>query len=465
MVCLVGCKEDCVLSFSFNEKEIGEDGGSFFVDVIAEVPWSVKCIEGSASLLVTNGTGPESVYVTILENHNLTPIKHVLLLTSSDGEYSDRLVINQKEPFGVEISKADSISYEGGTYELVCKANYEITSVKYPEWMTLVSSRGVKNNYYTFEVEPNKTGMSRTGELSFVGEKQTSKVNVYQYSYEPKGIDFSSFPEAVPIILDSNTQEVDLIRIPINPIPEYAGLENVAVACGWPDICKGYMDGTDLCLQFTSAVTNKRAAMDLVFFCNGKRIGTTSILPVLGKIPSGSNFNVYTGQEFYLNTNIPDDYIKVEIPKGVPVKYLGKKALMAEKPGEYTIYLIHLLTGQTEEIHINAHRYLASAYLSSKFDWGGAWDVKIIGEVKGKNIKNYTTCFFDKGSGIQIPLNKKESAGQPGSDRIKNEYGFSIVAYSLDELERKISKFKFVFTGYINGEKTEIVIPVSPKKP
>lgn len=465
VLCLAGCKEDSVLSFSFNEKEVGEGGSSFTVDVLAEVPWSVKCIEGNAIVNTSEGTGPGSVLVNIPKNNNLTPIEHILLLTSSDGKHSDRLVINQKERLGLEILKADTISCDGGHYELACATNDEITSVKYPEWMTLVSSRGVKNNYYTFEVEPNKTGKVRRGEFTFVGKNKTSTIHINQDSYAPKGLNLTNFPEAVPIVFESNTSEVDLIRIPLTPIPEYAGLEHVSVTCEWPEICKCYMDGTDLCLQFTSSAAYKGIEMDLVFYNNGKRIETTSILPVFGKIPSDNRYNVHTGQEFDLSTLVPSKYIGVEIPEGVPVKYLGEKTLVAEKPGEYTVYLTHLLTGQKEEVNINAHHYLASAYLSYRFDWGSVWDVEITGEIKGKNIENYTSCFVDTGRGIQVPLNKQESYGEPASDKTKNKYFFSIVAYSLDELERKISNFRFLFTGDINGEKTEIEIPVSPKKP
>ena len=341
--------------------------------------------------------------------------------------------------------------------------NDNITSVEVPEWITFTSSRALKDYTYTFEAKPNKSGGPRRDVIRLRGSDSSDYVLVEQDSYNPTSIKLNLTDKAIPVTYKNQRTLSDVVSIPFTMEPEYADLSKITISSDLRSDCVLSLSDGNLNIQFCDWNLMNGGVKYVRFYSDGKKIGDSAILPVYGELPDFSDVTVFAGQEITLSTLVAADYISVTADKDAVV-YLGNKKLKPLKTGKHTVTITHTLTGEEKEMTIDARLYMINAYVSYSYAWGSWWDVKITGEVRGADISNYTSLYVDGNSGIQVPLNKQIAEDSSKTDKVKNVYMFSIIAGNKAEFEKKISKFKFIFSGTIGGEVVTDEVYVSPKR-
>ena len=103
LVILAGCsKESSHVSFSTREISVGSEASSFSVNVEADCQWSIRCIEGNVQIQALISSGSGTINVLVPKNGSYEDVQHAVVIESSDGEASDKLLINRKRPMGTK---------------------------------------------------------------------------------------------------------------------------------------------------------------------------------------------------------------------------------------------------------------------------------------------------------------------------------------------------------------------------
>ncbi|MCR5019045.1 MAG: BACON domain-containing protein [Bacteroidales bacterium] len=105
-------------------------------------------------------------------------------ITFSNEAGSEKVTITQKQKGAIIVTENTfSVSYEGGTVSVKVKANVEVScsiAEDAAEWISLVTSKGLTENDYTFEVLENETYVERTGIITFSSEAGSEQVTITQ---------------------------------------------------------------------------------------------------------------------------------------------------------------------------------------------------------------------------------------------------------------------------------------------
>ena len=174
VLCMVGCSEEEEpqrVSFSFREVEVESQCDPVKMIVNANCSWHIQSDNRSLGFSAYNGTGTDTITITVPENDKYETVTYRATIFSDDRTSTDQLIVKQKEKPGLEMGNTLGISEAGGVIELPVKTNDKIVSVKTPDWITFTSSRALTGYTYTFTVEPNKTGEKRSGFIWIYGER------------------------------------------------------------------------------------------------------------------------------------------------------------------------------------------------------------------------------------------------------------------------------------------------------
>lgn len=225
------------------------------------------------------------------------------------------------------------------------------------------------------------------------------------------------------------------------------------------------MKGNDLILQFEQGVVGGWSQQIPVYFYHEDNlIATLPIQTISGEVHFYTGRRDFViGEEFTIKADIPEEHADITISDKEILEYMGNYTFRAIKEGKCTVSCKNKWSNKTASIIITVKDMIVDAYMSYSFDWGSMWDVQLVGEVRGKDITKYTTCFVDENRSIQTPLNKM-SGSSDGTDYLKNDYFFTIIAQNKEELEYKISKFTFHAEGTKGGKKFSVKTQVRAKK-
>ena len=460
-------KESSHVSFSTREISVGSEASSFSVNVEADCQWSIRCIEGNVQIQALISSGSGTINVLVPKNGSYEDVQHAVVIESSDGEASDKLLIKQGKAYGYETKPTSMLSCEGQEFDISLSTNDQIESVDAPEWITFLSSRALTPYTYSFKAEPNKSGAQRKGTITFRGKHKNKAVTIEQDSYEPTGVDVSLVPDVAPIFYIDNTVKCELLRFPVSAIPEYADLSKISVSHSHTMVCKAYMDGNDLCIQYDDGYGGSGYPIE-IYFNNkeGKTLKKISVKPLFTNLPGKMKYRTYTGRIF--NPGVAksiQNYFDFELPEDGSIIHLGDFEFQVLAEGTHTFYLYNRMINKKMEVTVEAQKVLMDAYLDYYFDWGFMWSVTIVGTVKAHNMTDYACAFIDGNRALQMPLNKIEAFAGETTEYVENRYSFEIIADGKKDLENKISNFKFTFGGKIDGETFSKSIQVSPKKP
>lgn len=176
-------KDAIILS---NEKmEIGQEGGNISVSVNTNVDYTVEipAFCGWISVSSTRALSPQTSTFFIEENTELDKREGEIYFIHED--IADTLKIYQSGGAILVLNK-NSYELEGGaaTISVELKSNIEYTVSISEDWISEVSTRAVSSSTKNFNISTNKTGKSRTGEITFMTSdgKKSSTVTITQAS-------------------------------------------------------------------------------------------------------------------------------------------------------------------------------------------------------------------------------------------------------------------------------------------
>lgn len=189
ILCLVGCSKDVPqkVEFVLNEIEIPHIGKQISVDVIANCEWNISSNSQDITILEPHGEGDSHSIINIKGNFSYDKKEHILVVTSQDGSSTDFIYLKQNSLYALNIQEPSLVNEEGGEFDIQLETNDTINDVKVPQWVSIMSGRGLKGCTYSFFAEPNETRQEREGEIIFKGSNTgVKKINIKQDSYSPK---------------------------------------------------------------------------------------------------------------------------------------------------------------------------------------------------------------------------------------------------------------------------------------
>lgn len=457
VLCLAGCKEDQSVSFTVHEAEVDCEGTRLTIGIQANCPWTITDEANKTITDQKTGTGSITTQVAIFSSSSYDDQTYRVIITSEDGSSSDVLTIRQKAKPAILADNIGLISEEGGTFDIPVKTNDNITSVDTPDWITFTSSRALTGYTYTFTAEPNKTGAVRKGTVSFKGSAANGAVEVTQDSYAPTGIDLEKTSNVAVITFMEGKNISYPVSIPLTAIPEYADPSKLTVQAHLALRCNASIKDGNLILQFEQGVMGGGIQQPPVYFYRGEElIATMPIRTVSGDIHFYTGKRRFAvGEEFSLKATVAEEDVEISLSDESMLEYLGNWMFRALKEGTCTVSCTNKWSGKTVSTDITVEDLIVDAYMEYCYDWGSMWDVSIVGEVRGKGITEYSTCFVDGNRAVQTPLNKISGVSD-GTDYLKNSFSFTIIAQNRSELEYKISQFTFHAEGTRDGKKFSV---------
>lgn len=462
VLCLAGCSSEDPQSVAFSMKEMTVDSKSNFikVDIQSNCAWTIRPEKGNPVSSMDAGVGPATITVSVKENVTYDDMAHAIAIYSEDGTSADRLNITQKAAFGLEAVAPDMLDCEGGTFDVKVNTNDEIEKVDVPEWITFTGSRALTGYTYTFTAEPNKTGSPRTGSVRIVGKNKATQFDVKQDSYAPTGVDVSGIPKVVPIIWEGFSTVAEPLFYPIQIIPEYADYSKLSVKSSVEEVFKASIVDSTVKIEFEPGYGSSINKHRLDFFSGDVKIASAEFSAIQETLYDYKKITTCKGSTFSIPTNfLQTKYYDFILPENGGITYLGNFKFKANIEGDYKITMVSLLSGRTKDIDVKVSKYVAKASASYSVDvtpW--IWNIKLSGSIASEKISNCVSYFIDKGSNVQVPINKKESSTT--TNTINNTFQDFIVAYSVNELKSILSNFVFVFEATIDGEKIAEEIPL-----
>lgn len=451
--------------FITQDISVNADAHRLNLTIEANCPWTITDQKNKVYAETKEGYGSLEIPIIVFYNPEFKSQEYTITVSSEDKTSTDTLIIKQGEAKGLVLSELELINPEGGLLEFPFKTNDSIELVTLPDWIELQSSRSLNTYTYTLLASSNKTGKPRSGYIKVKGGVTSEEVKVEQDSYTPVNVNISQVPDIIPVIYTEESNNTEILSYPVSLEPEYADWDKLSIKTTKQDNYNIFLKESNLYFQ---CKTNKKYhfkdSVDISFYAFNNQLSTKTlqIESVKGDFLSDIELEVYKGEEFKIETDdVPCGYVDIILPEDKAVTNLDNFMFRTETVGIHTIQLIHKLTGDTKNITVKSDKVLARAFLSYSYNWGTNWDVEITGEVKGLNIQDHTTCFIDGNSGILTPLNKIHSENGGINRFVTNKYKFSIIARDKDELKYKISRFKFLFSGSVDGETIEKEVNVS----
>ena len=222
ILCMAGCKEDEPQMVSFPEETLESPsyGWTYNLGIEANCLWSIRTESSKVRIEPSSGEGNSTVILHLPENKTYDDITFRITITSEDGTSSDVLTITQKERIGLAVGEVSQIPEGGATIDIPVKTNEPSLSVTCPDWVSLISSRALKDYTYTFAIQPNKTGGVRTGRIHFRGNDTDDSINIMQDSYAPTG---ASLQDDISIVSSKSFKTRILLE------PEYADFSKLGI--------------------------------------------------------------------------------------------------------------------------------------------------------------------------------------------------------------------------------------------
>lgn len=210
------------VKFDKSELTIGRKGGNLDVIITANCEWYVAKTSEEINLSKDFGTGNDTIAVTVPPNSQYDNIVYTLKLTSQDKKSSSSLTITQGENLGLKAESVDTLKAEGGQFDIAIQTNDRIQIVEFPEWVSLVESKSLRDSTLLLNAEANKSGSIRDAILVLQGEGTKQEVKIIQHSFSPTGVEVN-IPDELPNSDNPYVYEIKLV-------PEYADWSKLSFA-------------------------------------------------------------------------------------------------------------------------------------------------------------------------------------------------------------------------------------------
>jgi hypothetical protein len=183
-------KQKGALILTPNTFNAGCEGETISVTVKHNSEVSVSIADDAKDWIIpidTKGIVEDVLQFEIKPNEDYDPRSGVITFSNEAG--SEKVTVNQKEKGALLIPEPNfSVSHEGATISVTVQANAEVTATvadAAKDWITPVTTKGLVDNVFSFDVLPNETYDERIGKITFSSAAGSAEVTVTQEAAPP----------------------------------------------------------------------------------------------------------------------------------------------------------------------------------------------------------------------------------------------------------------------------------------
>lgn len=162
--------------------KVGASGDRITVTFSTNRDWVASTATGWATVASRNGVGGDvSLTVSVSPSYETDERSVDLIITAEDAKASVRIV--QEPPAIVELDKTSfRVDSKGGYLDIGLRANtaYNLKIEGSPDWLRVVSTKGLEAHTAEIAIDPNKTTIPRTATIQFTGGISLEEVTITQ---------------------------------------------------------------------------------------------------------------------------------------------------------------------------------------------------------------------------------------------------------------------------------------------
>ena len=440
---LAGCREDKLQDVAFSDEMItvGAEAQKLTIEIQANCPWYIKTNSDSAYATSTYGEGNSLIEIVVLKNATYEPTEHLFTLTSEDGNDKAELLITQEARIKMEIVTNGNIPAEGGYYNIYMNTNDNIKCSEYPEWITYVASRAVKEKTFVLECMANRTGKPRYATLVFTGRNEEYAVDVKQDSYTPTG--------ATVRVPNDLIDGLITYKFQIDVIPVYADWSKLDISLS--NGAKHWIEEDRLYMEFPDY-----GVYTLTIFANEKMIHQQDI----NVHPIDPTLLVENGEKICLGDflNLTDKNSTLSFSNNNLVQKQNDGSYRFIREGELTITATNNYSGKKKSVKVKISRVILSVETERVTASGDKNRVSLVYSARGCDMKDYEFYLTDK----KYPAHKIEpvegTVTGAGVQTVYYSPSSELVEATLsDPVMEVLNKYTLHFITYINGEKHHVL--------
>ena len=195
-----------------------DEGGTAEIPFKATADWTAASNREWLTVSPKSGEAGETG-VTVIASANDTYDERTATVYLNCGSDRKTVSVTQKQKGAlILVGSVQTVAAEGGTLTITCKANSNVTAEiesGAKAWITDVTTKGLSNYVFEFEIKANDSEDARTGNIVFTNESGTETVTVSQ---EGKTV---VPPDDPPVDPDDPPVDPDDPPVPANPDGEF----------------------------------------------------------------------------------------------------------------------------------------------------------------------------------------------------------------------------------------------------
>ena len=439
---LTGCQEDEMQDVAFTNDimTVGPEAQTISIEIQANCPWYIKGQSDRAYASSTYGEGNTIIEITVMKNATYEPIEHLFSLISENGQDAEQLLITQEARIKMEINVKGDIPADGGYHNIYMNTNDNVKCTDYPDWITQVVSRAIKEKTFTLECKANRTGKPRYATLVFTGKNDEYVVNVKQDSYTPTSVSLR--------IPDQLVEGLKTYSFDMEVKPLYADLSKIEMSLS--NKGKVWIKDNQLMMEFP-----QYGKYTLTIFAKDKLIHQQDI----DVKPIEAVLNVTDGEEICLGDFIylTNEHCSLTFSNDNMIQKQSDGSYRFVSEGEMTIMATNRYSDRKKKATIKVSQVVLNIDTERVTAAGNKNRVHLVYSAKGCDMKDYEFYLTDN----KFPTQKLEVV-----QGIVRDYGVSTILYSPSEelvdagfanpVRQVLERYTLHFIATINGTKYHV---------
>lgn len=173
-------KQKDALTQTASKTQFGPEGGSFTIDVTANVEYSFEISGDWIHQVATRSMTTQSVTFSVDANEDTRKREGSVTVKSSLGSETVTIYQEATSPSIVLSAENVAVTTEGGSFTVDVNTNVDVTMsiTEGAEWLSEVRTRSMSTHTYTFQAGANESTDVRTGRITFRNEANGVEASV-----------------------------------------------------------------------------------------------------------------------------------------------------------------------------------------------------------------------------------------------------------------------------------------------
>lgn len=286
------------------EMKVTNEGDVFTVTVSTNVEYDVVIPEtaGWITKVQTKGLRDDEVCFQCSENEKEEDRSTQIIFKSKESDIADTLSVLQSRIMVLELSKKDvSIKSEGDNFNVSVRTNveFEVIMPESANWISIVTTKGMKEHEFNFKCNANGTYDDRTAEVIFKSKENDLADTLRVKQAQKNGLIAS--PETLEIEAEGGTLEIELL---------YNVKYQVSCDCDWMEISekpatKGLSSKTYL-VNVDKYENTETERSGQIVFTSGELKGTVTVVqsPAMGSVLTFTHTRLNSGVPVITGDNV-----------------------------------------------------------------------------------------------------------------------------------------------------------------